>query len=1114
MVTKDSVAVAVSAVDEEDLPYDEWLQELRFQVNEERGVPVHTEVTTLLQKLRMEQEECRYAFRLDYKYDVSLEETNVKELRRKADQTPDKYKICIFRQDMTGRAYAVPQDKKSADEIPIMSKKRRGHALNSDKVLVEVLENKDEQEVEESHDAEREIKISGRVVGIIEHNANPQIHKFVCYLDPRINNVMVPINRSFPKMIILGGGTSKNSAAVVTLFEKKKNKAQTRPERSPRREVEVKYAERHHKLFVVCYREWPPKTPYPLGAVVEELDHGDTEQNGLKILRLVHGIKDQCEPAAIEQMHQAFPEGWSIPDEAVQKREDFRTTKTIFTVDPPESTDLDDAISCVCLPGQRYEVGVHIADASYFIQQDSSMDKDAYERGTTFYHPFGGDAYHMLPKDVILRLLSLLPGQDRLALSVIFTLDHEGQIIIDQPIIYTRSVIKSCKRLTYADAEKLIVDSNSTSNAHMCVAEPIRYLDKLSRHRRLQRLGDIHMVYNTDDDDEGALSYPHAHVMIEELMLMTNNAVAKQVLSRFPECTPLHRQLAPSQEKVETWKRCHDKTLRNSIRLSGLADPNHNDAVLGGQEAGQGGADVLVAAEVWQKVRECCESKNASRSHMEDMANLILQDENHPQHALAQFDLYAIMESAEYVVSTSETTPEKQEHYSLQMRAYTQFTSPIRRYIDLVVHRMLVAGMENSKCPYTAEEMAEITHHYNNQHTKSKRFGIATKELKLALKLKEAPLQVTTFVEGITESSMKLLIPYRRYIQSRRREIPFSVLQPFEKPVVNKGFTDVQVTWKCSMYDYSRKCQAESPASTRVTNSDVPFTIPEDKWQEILQSIKSMYRDGNVEKVRTAIGTALIHAQPSDNPFTEEEGSRGNFQRSYKLGDPCRVQMHAQMMEGMLTPKVQLFNMTPHLDICADHRSQPIQCFSRIATNIPGREENIKEYKSKWLQILSMISCHNAVSNDDTIIIQNVPITWRKTSSEFTGHFQLEKNFLKVNHIQIWETRKVIKYYLCIHLANLDVETKALLQIKEYDNREHRHHVGPFNAKDWEKQTCVLHCSILKDEDCQDCRTFQNSKSLPVHFVVHQKSVPLPEGSNDHHVASTVEIISKPEPIR
>eukprot|EP00057_Strongylocentrotus_purpuratus_P026536 XP_011681010.1 PREDICTED: uncharacterized protein LOC579093 [Strongylocentrotus purpuratus] len=1101
----------------------------------------------VFRNLRMVEREDRYALLQDDTYDSDDEDgvnvdtsgqaqdTNVEELLRKALQRPDMYKICIFRQNITGRTYAVPQDRQSGDEISITNMKRRGHALNGDKVLVEVLENEEEQEVEEDDDAERERKIYGRVVGIIEHNANLRFQKFVCYLDPRSDNVMVPIDRSSPKMLILGRkkrSASKKNAAVVTLFEIKKKRVQTQNACSSRRDVEVKHAERHQKLFVVRYLEWAHMAPYPLGAAVEELEPGNTEQKGLTILRLVYGIKAQCKSGARKQMQQDFPEGWSLPDEAVQKREDFRTTKTIFTVDPPGSTDLDDAISCVCLPGQRYEVGIHIADVSYFIHQDSFMDKDAYKRGTTFYHPFQGDAYHMLPKDVISRLLSLLPGQDRLALSVIFILDHEGHVVAEP--MFRRSVIQSCKRLTYEEAEKLIVDSNNTSNAYVRVAKPIRYLYELSRHRRMQRLKDGWMVYNADDDDGGALSHPRAHSLIEELMLMTNNAVAEHVLTWFPECTPLRRQLAPSQEKVETWKECHEKTARNSIRLPELVNRNHNDAARGDQEVGQDGEHVLVAAEVWQKVRESCESQNASRSHMEDMANLILQDENHPRHAVAQSHCYDIMESAEYIDSTSQTKPEKREHYSLQMRAYTHFTSPIRRYIDLVVHRMLVACIENSQCPYTAGEMADITHHCDKQNAKSKRFSKATKELKLALKLKEAPLQVTTFVEGIFESSMKLLLPYRGYIQSSQRQIPFSFLKPSEKPVVNEASPDVQVTWKCRMYDYSRKCQTESPASTRFTYPDIYFRIPEDKWQQILQSIKSMYRDGNLEEVRTAIETALIHAQGNDNPFSQRRGNQDgrpdqskmgimSFQRSYQLGDPCRVQMHAQMMKGMLTPKVQLFNMTPNLDICAEHRSQPIECFSRIATESPGREKNMKAYKSKWLQILSMVSSHSAVINDDTITLQNVPITWQRTSSEVTGHFQLDKNFLEVNHIQIGEGRDGMimnNYdYLCIHLANLDVETKPQLKIKGYDKRERGHRVGPFNAKDWEKQTSVLHCRILKGENSQDCHTCkqlrrENSNSLPVHFVAHQQSFPLPQGSNDRHVARTVELLSIPEPNR
>ncbi|XP_063955339.1 3'-5' exoribonuclease HELZ2-like [Lytechinus pictus] len=1201
LVTSAAAVESDDEDDEEELLIDEWLQDLKMEVDEykrshtltenqkedaltqgsddrdaagdqgptqpaihdqelEAGVRLHTaeqeerppsasrtalqnvEIPTreqLLQDLHRMEREDRDVFLEDELYDSDddesnlaatgqARETNVDELLRKNVQSPDIYKICIFRQDINGHTYAVPLDRQSGDEITITSIKRRGHALNNDKVLVKVLENREEQEVETDGEGGSERKIYGKIEGIIEHKANLRFRKFVCYLDPYSNNMMVPLDRSSPKMLIQGRkrNSKNNNVAVVPLFEITRRSAQTRKPGSSRRDVEVKLSERRQKLFLVRYLEWAERDPYPLGVVVEELEPGDTQENGMNILRLMYGIKAKCKRAARDQMQQEFPEGWCLPEKALQKREDFRSTKVIFTIDPPGSTDLDDAISCTPLAGQRYEVGVHIADVSYFIQQDSPMDKDAYSRATSFYHPFQGDAYHMLPKAIVTRLLSLLPNQNRLALSVIFTLDQEGQIVAEP--VFTRSVVRSCQKLTYEEADKLIDCSSDTqSNEYMAVADPVRILYALSRHRRMQRLGDGWIVYNADDDDGGALSHPLAHSLIEELMLMTNNAVAEHVLSSYPDCAPLRRQLSPSQDQVERWKENYEKTARNSIRLPELLNHNHNGVENEDQDT-EDREDVVVAAEVFGMVKQLCESQ-MSKGHMESIANLIVQDENHPLHAVALSSCYEIMESAEYVDSTSQTKPEKRAHYSLQMRAYTHFTSPIRRFIDLVVHRLLVASMENRPCPYSPREMADITHHCNYQNAKSKRFDKSTQELKMALKLKEAPLQATAFVEGISESSMKLLLPYRRYIQSRQRNIPFKLLKPSEKPAVES--TNLQMAWKCRMYDYSTKCQAESPVSTRVPYLDLSYTIPEDKWQQILHSIKSMYIDGNIEGVKTAIEAGVIHAQGSGNPFSKRRINQENgpekkemgimsFQRNYQLGEPCKVQMHAHMMKGMLRPKIQLFNMTSQLDVCAEHRAQPIECFSKIATEIPGREKNVKTYKSKWLSILSMTSCYSAVSNDDTVVLQNVPVTWHRASNEVTGHIELDREFLEVNHIPIWETNDGITInnydYLCLHLTNLEVETKPRLKMMGYD-RERQECRGPFNASDWKKQTCVVHSQIVKGKESQDCRTCQrlsSEKSIVVHFVVHQLSVPLPQRINGRHVASTVEFISKPEPNR
>ena len=498
------------------------------------------------------------------------------------------------------------------------------------------------------------------------------------------------------------------------------------------------------------------------------------------------------------------------------------------------------------------------------------------------------------------------------------------------------------------------------------------------------------------------------------------------------------------------------------------------------------------------------------------------------------------MEPAEYIDSTSHKDPDRRSHFSLKVPAYVHFTSPIRRYVDLIAHRMLVADLEGSQSPYTPGEMADITHHCNNQNARSKRFSKEASTLKLALSLKEAPLQVTTFIEGITDTSMRMQVPYRSYIPSNNRSLQFNMLKPAKKPQVEDG--QVTMVWKNRVYDNSTKKRAKSPVTLRFPEQY--FTIPENLWREILDAVKE--RDGSA--IVHAIQTATLRGQYNPNPFQqghEEPDERGkgilSYQRDYQVGDPCKIQMHSLPVKGLLTPRIQLFNVTPNMNICAEHRFRPIECFSRIATAIPGREKGIMKYQDKWLQIISMMSAHSAVNNDDTVILENVLINWQKEDERVSGYFELPTDFLQKHHISIFIARdgtvRTIYDYLCIHIKDLAIDSKPRSNIGRYD--KHPNAVGPYNSDDWKKQAFVVHCLVTKAGDTLaispngTSTVFEDAKYPPrkgkgkgmgqdedepvmlrIDFVVHQKSVPFPDVilKMGRCSATTVELIQVPKP--
>ncbi|XP_071510347.1 3'-5' exoribonuclease HELZ2-like [Diadema antillarum] len=1096
-----------------------------FLLNNVRMVERQGHVALLRRNQRRQapRTRCEDAYASDGEKDTSQHddshEESVEQLLELTVKNPEKYKVCTFIHEVTGRMIAIPNDRQSGHVIDITSMKRRGRALNTDIVVVEVLENVEDEKNDDEANIKEERKIYGKVTGIVERNGDLKGRQLVCYLDPHNDNVMVPVDRSCPKLIILGKKKTRSGQcdeAKITVYMATTEDAREREDFTFSHEERVAYCERAQKLFAVQYLHWAKGTPYPFGIVTEKLLPGDTQRSGLHILKLVHGIREQH-----IQVQEEYPEDWTIPKEELMSRQDLRAKK-VFTIDPPGSKDLDDAISIIQLPGNRYQIDIHIADVTYFITKDSALDKEAYERGTTFYHPFPVDCFHMLPTELSTRIISLLPGQERLAFTVRLLLDQDGQIVAVPQ--FFRSVIKSIKRLTYEEAEGIIQGS---SHQGCEVEAQIRWLHRLAQLCRRHRLEDGWRIYQCEDDGGGAVCHPHAHSLIEELMLLANESVAKKILEHFPECTPLRRQLAPSQELVEVWKDRYHEAIANSVLLTMHADRSEVDTDIECQ-----GDPMAVAVEVWREVQRLMQEGPID---MQNIINLILQDRNHPQQALALTYYHHIMERAEYIDTTSQQGTDKRSHYSLKRNAYCHFTSPIRRYMDIVVHRMLAAAIEGSPSPYSPREMANITHHCNSQNARSKKFSKETLSLKLALKLTKAPLQVNSFVESLSETAMIMHLPYRSYLQGGHRAVAFRHLKPAGKPESEPE--GVKLKWKTRMYDAISKNIAESPAKMKY--SSPVFSIPAENWQAILQAIT----EGNVAGVITAIQNAAIHGQPNTNPFSSNSQEYRSdtqvmemvsFERTYKVGDVCKLQMNSKVLKGLLVPQIQLFHISPKVGFCTEHRSSPVTCFARIAREIPGREKSITSYQNKWQEVLSMVTAHSSVSSDDTVILQNVPIKWSKKHGGIVGCFELSEDFLKEHNIGIFIKNGALindYHFLCVCI-DIPVSEKSQLAIVRY-NRD-KDGIGPFNRHAWSKQTVVVHCCLIQIESeklqkisrTNQKKSFKGQKGvakkesspliLPVNFVLHQSSVPFPEDLIDgkSHFATSVELILKPEPER
>lgn len=329
-------------------------------------------------------------------------------------------------------------------------------------------------------------------------------------------------------------------------------------------------------------------------------------------------------------------------------RRDFRTTPT-FTIDPEDAKDFDDAISWKNNEDGTVEVGIHIADVSHFVREDSALDREALSRGTSVY--LVDRTIPMLPPELSNDLCSLKPGVDRLTVSAVFTL--KGTTIVDR--WFGRTVIHSEKRFTYEEADAALLDA--THPEHDTLADVLCFTEYL-RNKRIEfgalifDRAELRPVLN---DKKAVVGFKRtestaSHRLIEELMLLANREVATLV-----------RKALPKKQHVFVY-RVHDEP--NAEKLEELA--------------------------TYLRAIGYSLTLNAHGASQKELNRMLESVRGAPEEGLIKTATIRSMSRATY-------TTKNIGHYGLSFKDYAHFTSPIRRYPDLLVHRMLLKILRGEK---------------------------------------------------------------------------------------------------------------------------------------------------------------------------------------------------------------------------------------------------------------------------------------------------------------------------------------------------------------------------------------------------------------------------------
>ncbi|KAF9173574.1 hypothetical protein BGX20_002791 [Mortierella sp. AD010] len=423
-----------------------------------------------------------------------------------------------------------------------------------------------------------------------------------------------------------------------------------------------------HRLFVATIKRWPLSSLHPFGHLERELGNIGNIEIETEALLADNNITTTAFGEKVEKCLPELP--WVISEKELSSRRDLRNTCT-FTIDPATAKDLDDAVSCNRLEDGTFEVGVHIADVSHFIKVGSALDREAKARATTVY--LVQKAIPMLPTVLSEDLCSLRANVERLTYSVFWKMTESGDILDTS---FSKSVIRSCAQLSYDDAQKVITTGSLDPKVEVfnhprsLVEDNIRTFFKLSLILRQKRfdngalsINPVKLAFETDEKDTpmdvSVCELKESNRLIEEFMLLANMSVAKQIYGFFPEQSLLRRQEEPLEKRMADF-------IQNMNKAGLELDASSAGAL-------QASMDAIQDPDI-RKVVQLLALK--------------------PMHR------------AKYICSGM-LAPAKHQHYALNAPLYTHFTSPIRRYADIIVHRLLEASLTGDSKFYLNKESCQ-----------------------------------------------------------------------------------------------------------------------------------------------------------------------------------------------------------------------------------------------------------------------------------------------------------------------------------------------------------------------------------------------------------------------
>ncbi|KAK3577500.1 hypothetical protein CHS0354_026454 [Potamilus streckersoni] len=929
---------------------------------------------------------------------IYSEECTAEQIEEKQRDSPEKYILCTIYIESPNHAFCIPvEPRKDVNRIEVTGRSKAGRTFTGDEVVVEILNLGKENQTPE--------KRYGKVVRRVNcHHFKETRHPvFVCVLDNQVGNVMIPLCKSIPKIHIYDRHAKeesphKNSKNVVDVYHYNRDEKKLVFEQLQF----VPDENRDSFVFLVAFLTWNRHYQYPLGAVVQVLTSGSTNiDTSLRVLDAMYGVPNIYGKQTVEQVNHILSKSDRSQYCASEKDRVNYSHLHAFTVDPDNAKALDDALS-IEINEDRDCVGIHVTDVTTVIKKNDPTDVDAQKRGNTFY-PNIGKPRRLLPEPLSENAFSLLPNQKRNCLSVFFYFNKDGKMIGSQNMC--RSIIQSRVQFSYIQVQKIL--EGKANKFDPTITTYVQRLFKIATVLRKNRLLNAMYAIKMKDSDTF-----EAHFLVEEFMILANKYVAEKLLVAYPKQVPLLCQNSPSNSEVENWYSEHEGivdvllSLQDRLLIEGKI-PSFQKYINNQDDR------VVHISDAFLSV--LCTNYEID---IEKATKMMKIDELHPLQFIALHQWLSMQNKATYKCSSNvQNISVDAKCFNVNVCPYTHFTSPLRRYVDMVVHRMVHCMLQKKPCCYTQKDVEKICCNSNEQISKSEIYEEKCKALILAENLKTHPKLCTCIIMCVSDEGITLITCGLGEFQTFL--LPFKLLDITTSPIISKDTNNekniVSVEWRKRLYDRHYSVQRlpykDYTKQRQIDPHKELVFVSINDWATGLEKLVQNRPDELAQVLRgiaNRVHNSYIPGRENIvNDVSTEDFRNGEavapyafFSKTFSYGQIVTVQISADFQRGRLTPRPQIFEMTKNIHFCLHHTDDPVKWlyrYSKLPTN--PTYTRVDDYKRRWISLELMEAAVSAVNEEGSYVINNLSVQFTKDLDGFRGRFKIPINFCRVRNI-------------------------------------------------------------------------------------------------------------------